>query len=123
MTLPGTGGLIVKPWRVSVSGYGEHTYFAASRGKALAQAWRSGAFMNWSFKDFLQRARAVREEPMGRFGEYIEVGGKPAYLVSYDRQYIQFVRPDSDVILNSHPYDVEPPEARRGTAYYREIPA
>ena len=115
--------MIIKPWRVTVPGYGEDTYFAASRGKALADAWNSSAFLDWSFKDFLVRgAKAVREEPSGRFGEHIEVGGKPAYLVSYDRQYIQFVRPDSDVIMNSHPLDVEPPEARRGTPYYRPDP-
>jgi len=112
-------GLVVKPWRVAVSGYGEYTYFASSRGKALAQAWNSSAFLDWTFKEFLKRARAVREEPLGRFCEYIEVAGKPAYLVSYNRQYIQFVRPGSDVILNSHPYDVQPPEARRGTDYYQ----
>jgi hypothetical protein len=115
--------LIIKPWRVQVSSFPAYTYFARSRQKALSAAWDSYcSYSAISFKDFLKIARARAEEPMGRFGEYIEVAGLPAYLVSYDRQYIQFVRPDSELILSSHPYDVQPPEARRGTAYYTPTP-
>lgn len=117
--------LIIEPYRVEVSGFPGMTWFARSRQKALADAWRTYSSYrdDVSFKDFLKMARAAREDRTGRFGEYIEVCGKPAYLVSYDSQYIQFVRPDSDVILNAHPLDVEPPEARRGTPYYRPNPA
>jgi hypothetical protein len=115
--------LIIRPYIVSVSGFGELTWFARSRGKALAEAWRS--FCSYrddvGFGDFLKMARCIGVGPKAeRFGEEITVGGKSAYWVSCDRQYIQFVRPGSDQILNSHPLDVLPVEARRGTPYYEE---
>jgi len=118
--MAGEQGLVVKPWRVEVSGYGSCIYYTASRGKALSQAFHSDAFCNWSYKDFLRRSNARLAEAGDRFGEEIIVCGKPAYLVSYNRQYIQFARPGSDTVLSSHPLDVFPPEARRGTAYYEE---
>ena len=113
--------LIIKPWNVSVHGYGSGTYYAKSRGRALADAWRCDAFNAISFRQFLQIANARQIDDTDRFGEPITVGGRPAYLVSWNSQYIQFVRPGSDVILHTHPLDVEPPEARRGTAYYMEV--
>jgi hypothetical protein len=114
-------GLIVKPWIVTVTGFSEQTYFAASRGKALAQAWGSysSCFDEVTFGEFLKRANAYAGVGNDRFGEPIKVSGRPAYMVSWNQQYIQFVYPGSDVVLNSHPLDVEPPEARRGTPYYR----
>jgi hypothetical protein len=117
-----SGELAVKPWIVAVQGFGEYTYYAASRGKALAQAWASyvGCYNQSTFGEFLKRANAYAGVGNDRFGEAIQVAGLPAYLVSWNRQYIQFVRPGSDVIHNSHPLDVEPPEARRGTPYYVE---
>lgn len=119
------GGLIIKPFEVTVQGFGTYRYFAASRGKALAKAF--GDFTSLrdecSYKDFLQVANARGcEVDCPRFGEVMEVGGQPAFYVSHNRQYIQFVRPDSDVILDTHPFDVEPPEARRGTPYYEASP-
>ncbi len=117
-----TQSFFLKQFRVSVSGFDSHPYHARSRQKALADAWRN--FCSYrddvAFKDFLKMARALQEEPSERFGEAIIVGGKPAFYVSHNQQYIQFVRPDSDVILNGHPFDVEPPSARRGTPYYQE---
>lgn len=113
--------LIIRPYLVAVSGFGELTWFARSRGKALAKAWE--AYCSYrddvGFGAFMSIARCVGKTTAYRFGEAITVGGKPAYFVSCDRQYIQFVRPDSDVVLNSHPFDVFPPEARRGTPYYQ----
>lgn len=119
-----TTGLIVKPWIVAVPSFsgGQHTYYARSRGKALADAWRCDAFSHLSFGGFLKIARCYGGIGSERFGEQMTVCGKPAFYVSHNSQYIQFVRPDSDIILNSHPYDVEPPEARRGTPYYQEQP-
>ena len=115
--------LIVKPFYVSVRGYsGYSPIYAKSRGSALADAWRCDAFNGITFGEFLKVARCYRAPAHDRFGEEIAVCGNPAYLVSYNRQYIQFVRPDSDVILNAHPLDVEPPEARRGTPYYSPTP-
>lgn len=114
-----SGGLIIKPFRVVVDGFGGGIYYARSRGLALAHAWRCDAFNGHTFGEFLRIARSWKEAGHERFGEEITVCGKPAYLVSWNSQYIQFVRPGSDVIMNSHPMDVDPPEARRGTPYYR----
>lgn len=121
MTLP--ADLIIRPYIVTVSGFGELTWFARSRGKALAAAWE--AYCSYrddvDFKAFLKMARCIGKTGHdSRFGEPITVAGERAYWVSCDSQYIQFVRPDSVVILHSHPLDVEPPEARRGTPYHKD---
>lgn len=102
-----SGRLIVRPWTVVVSGYGHGDYIAGSRGKALAKAWQSSAFEGWPFGEFLKRATCrLNRAPWERFGEPITVGGEPAFLVGANKQYVEFVRPDSDVVLNSHPFDV-----------------
>lgn len=112
--------LMIRPYIIAVSGFGELTWFARSRSKALAKAWE--AYCSYrddvGFGAFLKLARCLGQTTACRFGEAITVGNERAYFVSCDRQYIQFVRPNSDVILNSHPLDVDPPEARRGTPYY-----
>lgn len=113
---------LIKPFGVSVSGYPEYTFFARSRGKALSKAWDSyRCGRDISFMDFLRIAKARRvDPPHERFGERITVGGRPAFLVSWNSQYMQFVQPCDDTIYHTHPLDVEPPEARRGTPYYEE---
>lgn len=113
--------ILIKPWTVDVDGFGRYSYFAASRGKAMAKAFGDLAALRHgvTFKDFLKIARCRSQAPTNdRFGEALIVCGRPAFYVSHNSQYIQIVRPDSDVILNAHPLDVEPPEARRGTPYY-----
>lgn len=115
-------GFILKAYDVRVQGFPNFVIHAASRGKAFARAFDLYCAYNdcATFKMFLKLARVTRHTgPAGRFGEPITVGGKPAFYVSHNPQYIEFVRPDSDVIMSSHPYDVEPPEARRGTPYYQ----
>jgi hypothetical protein len=111
--------LIVSPWIVEVSGFREHTYFAKSRGSALSQAWRQYVCYrdDCTFGDFLKIAKCYAGLGTDRFGEHLTIAGLPAFYVSHDSQYIQFVRPGSDVVLNSHPLDVFPVEARRGTPY------
>lgn len=110
--------LIIKPWAVSFEGQ-TNTYFAKSRGAALAACWRAYcSYRDIAFREFLRTAAALRAPEWDRFGEKIKVGGKPAYLISLNSQYMQFVRPGSADIHNTHPLDVEPPEARRGTPYY-----
>lgn len=47
----------IRVWSVTVEGYGSANFNAVSRGKAMAEAWRSSAFDGWSFKEFIQRAR------------------------------------------------------------------
>jgi len=115
-------GLVVRGYRVELPHWPACFQVARSRGQAIAATWRDFAccYDGTSFKDFLKlRPRAYRQDLGGRFGEPLTVCGKPAFYVSHNAQYIQFVRPGSDVVLNAHPFDVEPPEARRGTPYYR----
>ena len=99
---------IVRPWTVSVSGFGHGDYITKTRGKALAQAWNSSAFEGWSFGEFLKHAICrLNREPWERFGNAITVADKPAFLVGANKQYVQFVRPGEDVVYNSHPFDVQ----------------
>lgn len=101
-------GMIVRPWTVTVSGFGHGDYVAKSRGQALAKAWRSSAFEGWTFGEFLKRATCrLNRAPWGRFGEGITVAGEPAFLIGANKQYVEFVRPDSDVVMNAHPFDVQ----------------
>lgn len=101
---------VLKPFEVSVAGFPPATYSAKTRGKALAAAWGDyRSCSDTSFGDFLRIAIARRTEcPNPRYGEEIIVGGRPAFYVGENRQYVQFVLPDSEVILNSHPLDVQP---------------
>lgn len=109
-------GLLIKRWDVTVFGYGTGAYYAVSRGRALADAWRSAAFYDWTFKRFLREARARAAEPASpRFGEPITVGGKPAFFIESNRQYVRFAYAGSDHVSNAHPYDVEPEEYRPDT--------
>lgn len=101
-------GLIVKPFRVEVRGFAAATYYARSRGKALADAWSeyTSTFDNCKFGAFLKIARAYSAVGHDRFGEPITVCNEPAFYVGERGQYVRFVRPNSDVILLSHPADV-----------------
>lgn len=114
-------GFILKPFRVSVSGFDSYVYPARSRQKALADAWRSycGYRDDVDFRAFLKMAKVAAEPIPERWGEPLTISGELAFYVSHNRQYIQFARAGSDVVLSSHPLDVEPPEARRGTPYYQ----
>lgn len=115
-------GFLLKPFRVRVSGFDSHIYYARSRQKALANAWQDyrSTFDEVTFGQFMTRAKAREESPGDRFGEAMSVGGELGFYVSHNSQYIQFVRPGSDVILNTHPLDVLPVEARRGTPYAKD---
>lgn len=104
---------IVKRWRVSVSGYGEGSYVASTRGRAMADAWRCDAFSGSTFGEFLKFARCRRDRiTPPRWGDEITVLGKPAYFIGENGQYVEFVYPGKDVVLNAHPYDVLPVEYR-----------
>lgn len=111
----------VKAYQIYVDGYGfgANPIYARSRGKALADTWRGEPFGHLTFKQFLQKSKATVCDAHPRFGERITVNGDEGYIVYLDRQYIHFVKPDNSTIYCTHPLDVEPPEARRGTAYYK----
>lgn len=111
-------GMRVKPWAVTVLDYGTATYYGSSRGKVIADAWRCDAFYHLSFKDFLRIVRCRREEPAERYGEHFTISGRPARYISHNGQYVQFVWDGEDTVLNTHPLDIDQPEARRGTPYY-----
>lgn len=123
-SIPDADALAIKPFIVEVYGFGEYTYYARSRSKALSEAWQASLVCNtWSFKDFLKDAKAYSGVGHEQFGERVEVCGKPAFLVKEDSQYLHFVRPDSEEVFTAHPLDVEPPEARRFTSYAQAIEA
>ena len=100
--------LIVNPYEVTVRGHPAYTYFAASRGKAQADAWRDfGVGADINYGGFLKISRCRRIPNPPEFGEKITVSGKPAYRIPVNFGYPCFVRPDSDVILTTHPLDLE----------------
>lgn len=109
----------LKQWTVHVAGYGYGTYTAKSRGAALADAWRSDAFCDYTFGRFLKIARAYRESEPKWWGAEITVEGKPAFYLGHNRAYVNFVYPDGKFQLCAHPYDVLPeiyrPECYRTT--------
>ncbi len=106
-------GMKIKAWDVTVSGYGVARYYAASRGKALAAAWRCDAFGRISFKDFLKIASCWKAMfvPEG-FGAQITVEGKPAFYIERDRAHVRIAYPDATNVLSAHPYDILPLEFR-----------
>jgi hypothetical protein len=112
------GAFTIKRYDVTVEGYGSGTYLAPSRGRAIADAWRSASFDSIPFGKFLKICRARRtptDQLPSPFGDPITVAGAAAFFVDRNRQYVQFVRPDSGVVMNSHPYDVEPEHYRPDT--------
>lgn len=112
---------IMKAYDVHVRGFPAHRVYAASPGKARAKSWQEyGAVSDGSFADFLKISSVGRAVTPEHFGAQITVNGTPGFYISSNSQYIQFVYPDADVILNAHPLDVEPesfrPDAYRGAA-------
>ncbi len=113
-------GFILRRFEVSVGHYGDAIILATTRGKALADAWRSDLFEGLTFGEFLKIARArlskYQPEP-----DAITVMGKAALGLGHNSQYVQFVYPGTDVVLNAHPLDVLPesyrPRAYRGVAH------
>jgi len=104
---------IIKRWCVAVSGYGTGRYDAASRGKAIADAWRCDAFGHLRFGEFLKIVHCWRDHDVpARWGDPIVVGGKPAFFLENNSQYVRFTYPDSAIVSNAHPYDVLPVQYR-----------
>lgn len=96
---------------VTVAGWGEATHLATSRGKAMADAWRCDAFNGYSFGEFLKFARCRLDwyQPQPR---EITVGGEQCWGLGNNGQYVEFVRPNGDHVLHSHPLDVLPEDIR-----------
>lgn len=79
--------------------------------KALAAAWRCDAFSDTTFGEFLKFTRVRLDRIQPRATE-ISVSGKRALGLGHNGQYVQFVWPGKDVVLNAHPLDVLPERAR-----------
>jgi hypothetical protein len=113
----------MKRWSVTVQGYGEGSYVAASRGKAIAQAWRCDAFGHLTFGQFLKIARCVSDPHIPEhFGAPITIEGKPAFFIDRNRAYVHFAYAQEERVLCAHPYDVLPIEFRP-EAYRNRIAA
>lgn len=99
----------IRTYEVRVLGFPPGNYSARSRGKALAQAWRSycSTFDDTGFAAFLRIASARQIPDPPRIGDRIMVGGLLATRVIGHSQYVHFMRDDSDEILCSHPLDVQ----------------
>lgn len=111
-------GFILRRWTVTVGEWGESPFLAPTRGSALADAWRCGAFNGLTFAEFLKiaRARLNRMPPAPDFGAPITVCGKPAFYVDRNSAYVTFAYPGGKFTLTAHPSDVEP-ESFRPAAY------
>lgn len=107
---------ILKAYEVTVRGFGPVQYEGKSPGQARAKAWRAySEARGTSFRDFLELSSIRRIEPPERFGQEVTVSGRRAYLcLGLHGQYVRFCRPDSDVVLLSHPADIGP--AQQGEA-------
>lgn len=103
---------ILKRFEVTVDRYGSAIYVTTTRGKALADAWRSSAFDGWTYIQFCKVARCRRTpEPPG-FGDPCTFEGKPARFFGYNNQYVSIQLPGRDHLSNAHPYDIMPMECR-----------
>ena len=110
-------GFLLKRWEVTVSGYPHPGFYpAATRGRALAEAWACDAFNAITFGDFLKIARCRRSVDAGQFGDAITVDGKPAFFVTQNNQYVEFAWPDDAATRYAHPSEVLP-ECYRPPAY------
>lgn len=111
-----SGEFLLKRWDVTVPRFGTGVQVAATRGKALAAAWRSDVFCDVTFGEFIRHARARRAPEPPRFGDRIQVMGRDAYFLGENGQYVQFCYPDETEHFVSHPLDVTP-ESYRPRAY------
>lgn len=106
---------ILRRYEVTVGHWGSDIFLATTRGKALADAWRSDAFEGYTFGEFLKMARCSLTD-FQPVPDEITVSGKPAHGLGHNGQYVQFVWPGGTFVLNSHPLDVLP-ESYRPRAY------
>jgi hypothetical protein len=113
-------GFKLRRYEVTVGRWGAGIFLATSRGKALADAWRSDAFEGYTFGEFLKMAHCrltgFQIKPIP-----ITVEGRPAFKVDHDSQYVQFVYPDGEFVLNAHPLDVLPVSERPRNYQHLEL--
>ena len=105
------GSFKLRRYVVAVQGWGEATVLAASRGKALSDTWRCDAFGDMTFGEFLKIARC-RLDWYQPTPQQITISGEAVWGLGHNGQYVQFVYPHGEHVLNSHPLDVLPVTAR-----------
>lgn len=99
----------IRTYEVTVQGFPPALYSARSPAKARTLCWRDyTAAYDASFKKFMQISRIARVPDPPGIGRRIIVGGEPATVVIGYGQYVHYMRDDSDVIVCSHPLDVQP---------------
>lgn len=99
----------VRTYSVLVEGFPSAIYCARSPSKARAAAWRDySIYQEVSFKRFLGISTIRRTDHPPGVGERVLIGGEPATTVyGHSSQYVWFMRDGSDVLLCSHPLDVQ----------------
>lgn len=98
----------IRTYEITVDGFPPASYSARSPAKARVRAWRDYcSAYDASFKKFMQISRIARVDDPPGIGRRILVSGEPATAVIGYGQYVHFMRDDSDVILCSHPLDVQ----------------
>lgn len=100
----------IRTYEVSVRGFPPTLYSARSPSKARARCYADyTAAYEISFKDFLKKSSVRRTEDPPGIGKRILVEGKPATrcIGHGNGHYVHFMRDDGDVVLCSHPADVE----------------
>jgi hypothetical protein len=103
----------VKSYAIAVEGFPEAIYCGRRPSNARLQCYRAYcSYRDIPFREFLTIARLRRVPNPPGVGDRILVGGQPATRVLPVGQYVGFLRDDSDVVLCSHPNDVEPTDAR-----------
>jgi hypothetical protein len=101
-------GFLIKRYDVTVSGFPVHAYDAHSPAAARVKAWHSYcSYRHCSFKEFMTISTIRRGEDPEGYGNPILVGGKQAFWVGADAQYVKFVLPGETQTFISHPLDVE----------------
>lgn len=108
---------LIKRWDVSVVGHPVVEILAASRGKAMAEGWRSySSAYDCTFKRFLKIAavaRSLAPEP-DHFGARIWVSHKRAFYCGMSGPDFLFARPNDDKVMRSHAHDVMRPWEKFG---------
>lgn len=98
---------VVRTYSVMADGFPGYTFLAATPARARVRAWWSYcSYRHVTFGEFLKISSIKRAEDHPDLGKEILVGGARAFWVGQDRQYVHFVRPNTDVVVYSHPNDV-----------------
>lgn len=100
----------IRTYEVTVRGFPPALYSARSPAKARTNCWRDYcSAYDATFRHFLTISSVRRVDDPPGVGRRILVGGELATVVYTHRVggYVYYMRDDSDVIICSHPLDVQ----------------